>query len=125
MATTLSYGYVQPQNGDQGSVWFPALNTNISLLNGHVHDGVTSALLSSGSLVAGTVSIPSASWVLDVTGRYKQNVTAPAGFNMTGYSITFYLSTGELIYPSITQLTSTTFTVYGPDNTLTYTAVFR
>jgi hypothetical protein len=125
MATTLSYGYVQPQNGDQGSVWFPALNTNISLLNGHVHDGITSALLSAGSVVGGTVSIPAASWVADVTGRYKQNVTAPAGYNMTGYAITFYLSTGEIVHPSITQLTSTTFTVYGPDNTLTYTAVFR
>jgi hypothetical protein len=125
MATTLSYGYIQTQNGDKGSVWFPALNSNIQQLNDHTHDGVTSAQIAATSINAGTVAIPSASWVLDVTGRYRQDVTVPSGFNMTGYSITFYLSTGEIIHPSITQLSSTSFRIFGPDNTLTYSAVFR
>jgi hypothetical protein len=125
MATTLSYGFIQPQNGDKGSVWFPALNDNIQQLNDHTHDGVTSALISSASLTTGTVSIPAASWVLDVTGRYKQDVTVPAGYNMDDYAIMFKLSTGEIIVPSITRLTGTTFRIFGPDNTLTYTAVFR
>lgn len=125
MATTLSYGFIQPQNGDKGSVWFPALNDNIQQLNDHTHDGVTSALLPSTSLTSGSVSIPAASWVLDVTGRYKQDVTVPAGYNMDDYAIIFKLSTGEIIVPSITRLTGTTFRIFGPDNTLTYTAVFR
>ena len=125
MATTLSYGYIQPQNGDKGSTWFPALNDNIQQLNDHDHDGVTSALLPSTSITGGSVSIPSASWVLDVTGRYKQDVTVPTGYNMDDYSIIFKLSTGEIIVPSITRLTNTTFRIFGPDNTLTYTAVFR
>jgi hypothetical protein len=125
MATTLSYGFIQPQNGDKGSVWFPALNDNIQQLNDHTHDGVTSALLPSTSLTSGSVSIPSASWVLDVTGRYKQDVTVPAGYNMDDYAIIFKLSTGEIIVPSITRLSGTTFRIFGPDNTLTYTAVFR
>jgi len=125
MATTLSYGFIQPQNGDKGSVWFPALNSNIQQLNDHTHDGFTSAQIAATSINAGTVAIPSASWVLDVTGRYRQDVTVPSGFNMTGYSITFYLSTGEIIHPSITQLSSTSFRIFGPDNTLTYSAVFR
>ena len=125
MATTLSYGYIQPQNGDKGSVWFPALNDNIQQLNDHTHDGVTSALLPSTSLTSGSVSIPAASWVLDVTGRYKQDVTVPAGYNMDDYAIIFKLSTGEIIVPSITRLSATTFRIFGPDNTLTYTAVFR
>jgi len=125
MATTLSYGFIQPQNGDKGSTWFPALNDNIQQLNDHTHDGVTSALLPSTSLTSGSVSIPSASWVLDVTGRYKQDVTVPAGYNMDDYAIIFKLSTGEIIVPSITRLSGTTFRIFGPDNTLTYTAVFR
>ena len=125
MATTLSYGYIQPANGDPGSTWFPALNSNITQLNGHNHDGANSAPIPASSITSGSVSIPSGSWTLDVTGRYKQDVTAPAGFNMTSYSITFYLSTGEIITPSITKLSGTTFRIFGPDNTLSYVAVFR
>lgn len=125
MATTLSYGYIQPQNGDPGSTWFPALNSNIAQLNSHNHDGVTSAQLASTSITSGSVSIPAASWVLVEPGKYSQLVTCPSGYNMTQYSITFYLSTGEIITPSITQNSGTTFTVFSPFNTLTYTAVFK
>jgi len=125
MATTLSYGYIQPQNGDKGSVWFPALNDNIQQLNDHDHNGVNSALLPSTSITGGTVNIPSGSWTLDVTGRYKQDVTVPAGYNMSDYAITFYLSTGEILVPSITKLTATTFRIFTCDNTLSYVAVFR
>lgn len=125
MATTLTYGYIQPQNGDKGSTWFPALNDNIQQLNDHAHDGVDSAPISSANTTSGTVSIPAASWVLDVAGRYKQDVTVPAGYNMDSYSILFKLSTGEIITPSITRLSPTTFRIFGPDNTLTYSAVFK
>lgn len=125
MATTLTYGYIQPQNGDKGSVWFPALNTNIQQLNDHTHNGINSAPISGANVTSGTVTIPAASWVLDVAGRYRQDVTVPAGYNMDSYSILFKLSTGEVILPSITRLSATTFRIFGPDNTLTYTAVFK
>lgn len=125
MAFTLSYGFIQPENGDKGSTWFPALNDNISQLNDHVHDGVTSALIPSTSIINGAVAILPAAWVLDVTGRYKQDVTVPAGYNMSDFSITFYLSTGEILVPSITKLSSTTFRIFTCDNTLSFVAVFR
>lgn len=125
MATTLSYGYIQPQNGDKGSTWFPALNDNIQQLNDHDHNGINSAPIPSTNISSGTVSIPAASWVLDVTGRYRQDVTVPAGYNMDNYSILFKLSTGEIITPSITRLSATSFRIFGPDNTLTYSAVFK
>lgn len=125
MATTLSYGYVQPQNGDKGSVWFPALNDNIQQLNDHTHDGVTSALLPGTSVTSSSVTIAAAAWVADGTGRYRQDVTVPSGYNMDSYSIIFKLSTGEIILPSITRLSATSFRIFGPDNTLTYTAVFK
>lgn len=125
MAITLSYGYIQPENGDKGSTWFPALNDNISQLNDHVHDGVTSALIPSTSIINGSVAIPDTSWSLDVTGRYKQDVTVPAGYNMSDFSITFYLSTGEILVPSITKLSGTQFRIFTCDNTLSFVAVFR
>ena len=125
MATTLSYGYIQPANGDPGSTWFPALNSNITQLNGHNHDGTNSAPIPANSIVSGTVNIPAANWVLDVAGRYRQDVTVPAGFSAANYAITFYLSTGEIIQPSITQLSGTTIRIFGPANTLSYVAVFR
>jgi len=71
------------------------------------------------------VTIAAAAWVADGTGRYRQDVTVPPGYNMDTYSILFKLSTGEIILPSITRLTATTFRIFGPDNTLTYTAVFK
>lgn len=125
MATTLSYGYIQPENGDKGSTWFPALNDNIQQLNDHTHNGVNSAPLPSTAITGGSVAIPAASWVVDVTGRYKQDVTVPTGYNMSDYAITIYFSTGELIVPSITKLTGTTFRVFTNDNTISLVAVFR
>lgn len=125
MATTLSYGYIQPQSGDKGSVWFPALNDNIQQLNDHNHDGVTSALIPATSVTSATVSIPAASWVADGAGRYRQDVTVPTGYTMDAYAILFRLSTGEIITPSITRLSATSFRIFGPDNTLTYEAVFK
>lgn len=122
----LSYGFQQPENGDTGAVWFPALNTNIQKLNDHTHDGSNSSLLNAANSVGGTVNILAASWVLDVAGRYKQTVTVPSGFNMDSYNVLFReTSTGNLIYPSVEKLSSTTFRVYTIDNTLALTAVFR
>lgn len=122
----LSYGFRNPENGDKGSVWFPALNFNIVQLNSHNHDGSTSSLINAAVIVGGSVSIPSGSWVSDVTGRYKQDVTVPAGFTVDSYNIQVRItSSGHIIYPTIEKLTSTTFRIYTLDNTLSYTAVFR
>lgn len=122
---TLSYGYQQPENGDKGSVWFPAMNDNITQLNDHDHDGVDSALLSAKNIQKGAVTIQAASWTADVTGRYKQTVTVPTGFNMDDYSITVRISGSHIIYPTIDRASSSSFIIYTPDNTLTYVAVFR
>ncbi len=124
MATTLSYGYIQPQNGDPGSTWFPALNDDIQQLNDHDHDGSNSAQLNAASIVNGAVSILAAAWVSNGTGSFYQDVTVPAGFNMDDYSITTRLNGGDIIYPSIDRLTATTFRIYTLDNTLVYRAVF-
>lgn len=122
----LSYGFKQPENGDKGSVWFPALNFNITQLNNHAHNGVDSALVNQSNVVGASVSVPSGSWTADGTGRWKQTVNVPAGYNMTDFSIKFLItSSGLQIYPTIEKVNTTSFTVYTNDNSLTYSAVFR
>ena len=121
----LSYGYKQPENGDKGSVWFPALNDNITRLNSHNHDGSNSAQLSSTSILKGSVSILAINWTSNGTGSFKQDVTVPSGYNMDDYNIEFRLSGSHIIYPTVERLTATTFRVYTLDNTLAYEAVFR
>lgn len=123
---TLTYGYKQPQNGDKGSIWFAALNDNIAQLNSHNHDGSNSAPIPSSTITAGTVSIPSGSWTLDVAGRYKQDVTTPTGYSMdTSNPLIRITSSGNVIYPTIEKLSGTSFRIYTNDPSLSYTAVFR
>jgi hypothetical protein len=122
---TLSYGYKQPENNDRGSVWFPALNSNITQLNGHAHNGTDSALIGAANIQQGAVTILAASWTADGTGRYKQTVTCPSGFDMDDYSITVRIQSSHIIHPSIDRVNSTSFIIYTPDNTLTYVATFR
>lgn len=122
---TLSYGYKQPENNDRGSVWFPAINANITQLNAHSHNGTDSALIGAANIQQGAVTILAASWTSDGTGRYKQTVTVPTGFDMDDFTITVRISGSHIIYPSIERLSSTSFRIYTLDNTLTYIATFR
>lgn len=123
---TLSYGYQNPENGDKGSVWFAALNADIVQLNSHSHNGSDSSLINAANIAKGTVAISSASWVADGTGRYKQVVTVPSGFNMDDYLIQVrFTSSGDIVYPTISKTTTTTFTIYTVDNTANFTAIFR
>jgi hypothetical protein len=125
VAQTLSYGFINPENGDSGAIWFPALNDNIEQLNDHTHNGVNSAQLSASDIQKGSVTISSGSWTLTEAGKYQQDVTCPTGFNMDDFAIVFRIQNSFIIYPSFTRLTATTFRVFVSDNTITMTAVFR
>lgn len=126
MSTTLSYGYLQPQSGDPGSTWFPALNADIQQLNDHNHNGTNSSLISNSVLAGGSVSVAAGSWTANGTGSYKQTVTVPAGYNMTDFSMTTRLtSSNHIIYPTIEYASASTFVIYTLDNTLDYTVLFR
>jgi hypothetical protein len=123
---TLSYGYLNPDNGDKGSVWFTALNADITQLNSHSHNGSDSSLVNAAYIVKGTVAISSGSWVSDGTGRYKQVVSVPSGFNMDDFLIQVkFTSSGDLVYPTISKTSTTSFTIYTSDNTANFTATFR
>lgn len=118
----LSMGYKKPANADTGDVFFPAMADNIQLLNDHNHDGVTSKPLSSVSQ-----SILSANWVAAPIGGgvYRQLITVPTGLSFDIAEVWFKLSTGQVLYPSVERVTSTTYYIYSNDNSLNVTAFYR
>jgi hypothetical protein len=126
---TLSYGFKKPQNPDRGAVWFPALEQNIQQLNDHTHNGTNSAKLSPTAISKLTQNVTAASWaaVSGKAGLYSQVVTLPAAITglTTDNTIDDYQilikdgSSGDLLYLTINKTTTTTFTVYANDNTLT------
>lgn len=118
---TLSYGSKKPQTGDGGAIFWPALEDNISLSDGHTHNGSNSPLLTSASIVSVKVTAPSAAWVHVGGGTYRQAVDMPAGMTFDDYSITVKDSSGNILYLTVEQITTTSFYVYINDNTLTLT----
>lgn len=118
---TLSYGYQKPQLDDTGDIFYPAMEANIQQMNDHKHDGVTGAILAPTTQV-----ISSASWAA-VAGKvdtYSQVVTLPTGFFYDTLVLTFRLSTGEPVYPSVSRTSATSYTVFVNDNTLNLVAEY-
>lgn len=129
MAVTLSFGFVQPETGDKGSVWFPALEDNINQTNNHTHDGVTSSKLSANAIEAVTQDLVSAGWALVSTGTYKQTVTMPGSFQFEDQAMRFLINSGPDIgaqfYPSIVKVSSNTFDLFINDNSVDVRIIYR
>lgn len=129
MATTLSFGFVRPTTGDRGSVFFPALEDNITQLNSHTHNGTDSAnILPSAIVTTGfTSAISAASWGAATNGIYTQTITVPAGVTeINNYNVYFYnSSTYERLLLSMTRASATTYTVSINDNTVNLVAVYK
>lgn len=117
---TLSFGYKKPQNTDTGDVVFPALEADIQQLNDHIHDNITSALL-----FTKTQTISSGPWGAYIPGILRQLVTVPTGYSFDTCDVWFKLSTGQIVYPSIERVSSTTYYIYTNDGSLSYTAFYR
>ena len=125
MAVTLSYGYVKPQTGDKGSVFFPALEANIQRENDHNHNGTNSALLTATSTLVVTQAILAASWASQGGGIYRQTVTMPSNINFDTHAIQFRkTSDGGLLYLHAVKVTANTYYLYVNDNSLNVTAVY-
>lgn len=125
---TLTYGYLQPENPDTGDATDAAQTANWAQVNNHVHDGQTSALL--GII---TQSILSSNWtaIAGISGIYTQTITLPTipgsvpQLSYDTCQIFWKLSSGEYIYPSITRVSTTQYTIQVSDNTLNLTAYYR
>lgn len=124
MPETLSYGYVKPESGDKGSVFFPDLEDDIDQLNDHNHDGSNSAKLTAVSSDAVTANITAVGWVSSGSG-YRQLVTMPAGMTVDATNITFRESvSGDLMMLHFAKASSTTYYVYCNDNSIALKAVY-
>lgn len=64
MPTSLTYTRKKPSDGDDSSVWMDCLEDNVTIDDGHDHDGSNSAFISSGSISKDTIATMSAGdWV--------------------------------------------------------------
>ena len=125
MATTLSYGFIKPDSGDKGSVFWPALETDIQKLNDHDHNGTNSAKLSSLATLAVVQNISAANWDDLTEGNYRQLVTVPSGFLVDTCTVSFREAiTGDYLTLRIAKASNTTYYVYINDNTLSLKAVY-
>lgn len=122
---TLTYGFEKPQTGDKGSVFFPALEADLQQLNDHTHNGINSAMLTAGSIVAITQAIDHTNWVATAGGTYKQNLTMSSSLTFDNYNIQFRnASTGHILYLTCVKTSATAYDVYINDNTIDLTAVY-
>lgn len=123
---TLSYGVKQPQTGDKGSVFFPALEDDLDYLNDHAHDGVTGVKITATNITAVTQSVLSGSWVATSGGTYRQLLTVANGKNFDDVDIVFRDSTSkQKMYLATEKVSATTFYVYINDNSIGLTASYR
>jgi hypothetical protein len=122
---TLTYGYKKPQTNDRGNVFFSPLEVNIQQLNDHYHNGTDSALIPVASLTKSSASILAASWSATSGGRYRQEITLPAGFTYANTTIRFVTAAGNMAFLTV-ELGSAAnkYYVYVNDNTLALTALY-
>ena len=122
---TLSYGVKKPQDGDKGSVFFPALEDDLQQLNDHDHDGVDSALISSTNISVVTQSITAGSWSATSNGLYRQLVTVPNSKLYDSFVIVFKNTSSKAqMFLEVEKVSSTTYYVYINDNSVDVTAYY-
>lgn len=118
---TLSYGFLKPQTGDKGSVFFPALEANVQQLNDHTHNGTNSAKLTASSVTVVADTAAAIDWaaVSGQPGTFSQVVAMPAGMAFDDYNIAFRnAADGAHLYLSYIKASATTFTVFINDSSI-------
>lgn len=112
---TLSKGFKLPETGDLGSVWFPAMEDNITQLNSHDHDGSDSAKIDAINLVStnATQTVASGSFADQGDGYWRATVTVPSSLTLANFCVTVRdPTTLEPIYLRMVKLSSTQFYLY-------------
>lgn len=119
--TTLSYGYKKPSAPTAGDLWFPAMETNIQLMNDHTHNGTNAPFLAKDSQEAS-----SGSWGSDLGGgTYRQLITMTNSRVYDSSNIEVRVtSTKNIVYPTIEKVSSNTFYIYTNDNSVGFTIYY-
>lgn len=121
--TVLTYGLKVPVNGDVGGDVFPAMEDNITQLDGHTHNGSNSSLLTAASSTAVTASVASGTWVATSNGNYRQAITLPASFSYDTTQIAMKVSNNQ-VFAKIEKISASQYYVYTNDNATAFTAVY-
>ena len=110
---TLSNGYVVPEDGDFGDIWFDILENNIQRINDHTHNGVDSSPISSVSVQAFSGSIAEADFAVQADGRFRATTTVPAGGAFDTLQVIYRdPTTKEQMYLSYERASVTQFYTY-------------
>lgn len=116
MATTLSKGYILPEDGDPGSIWFPALEDDIQRLNDHNHNGTNSETLAPAAVAAQSVTCAAADWGVATNGIYTQTKTLPTDILHSNSIFETRLANGDRAYLDVIKVSNTSISVKTNDN---------
>lgn len=109
----LSKGYKQPETGDFGDVWFPALSDNIDLSNSHTHNGTDGEKISGKDLNASTATVASGDFSDQGDGYWRATVTVPGGGLVDNYVIAVKDPTSkDPVFLKMEKLNTTQFYLY-------------
>ncbi len=121
---TLTYGRKQPEDGDKGSQFWPALEDNIARDDAHTHDGVDSPVIPTSNNTRGSVAVSSGSWLANGT-RFRKTVTVASGYSLATCIPMFLLNaSGNRIYPHYEKINNTSFYLYMPVDNLAVDVIF-
>lgn len=122
---TLSNGYLLPETGDRGNVFFPALESNIQRTNDHTHTGSDSEKLTPEAIegIVDSASLIPANWVLHASGLYRAPVTLPGNKLFDTTTINLRLNNKPL-YGDVEKITANTFYVYVNDPSISVTVLY-
>lgn len=119
---TLTYGFKLPDTGDKGTVFFPALEDNITRLDAHTHNGANSPKLSSENVDAYSQTMGAGSWALVVDNTYRMLITMPATLEFDKCTMMFLINSGtavgQVFFPTVTKVSANTYYVYSNDNSI-------
>lgn len=122
---TLTYGLQVPEDDDLGDEVFPAMEANLTQLDAHTHNGITSPRLDRKAVDSISQALVASGWVATSGGNYRQAVSMPAGLAYATISIqTRLTATGNMAYLTIEKISATSFYVYINDNTLDVTVLY-
>lgn len=129
----LSYGFLLPESGDRGANLWAALESDITKLNNHNHDGSNSAQLTKSAIVGVSQTISSSGWsaVDPATGLYSQTVSMPSGLTFDSYDVKFKISAssspgevGRVVMLSYSKASANTYVVYSNRNDVSFLATY-
>lgn len=125
---TLTYGLKRPDSGDKGDVFFPALEENITQLDAHTHDGVTSPKIPSSSVEAVSQNVAAASWSDQGGDIYRALVTMPGSLQFDTSTLSFEINSGSDVgsrfFPSVTRVSANSFYVFINDDSLDIKVIY-